>query len=73
MCGNMDTKVSRHLECPTCRGKGYSIRSRMVQDTENSVLMGVAMGVGYFPLLKVENKQVLCETCKGVGLIDRKH
>ena len=61
--------IKRLHECPQCRGKGYSIRVRVVQDITGSLIIGVAMGVGYHPVMTMETTQEICPTCKGMKFI----
>ena len=62
-----DKKEKRN--CSFCYGKGTREQSRIVPDTAMGIVMGAALGMGYFPSTKVEYYQERCSYCNGTGKV----
>ena len=54
--------------CNMCYGKGYNMKTRMVQDYAMGLALGTAIfGGGMFPRYRSESYQERCIHCNGSG------
>lgn len=54
-------------KCFNCRGTGKVSETRTEQDTATGVALGVALGMGYFPMTRTVTEEVRCSWCFGTG------
>jgi hypothetical protein len=53
--------------CTHCNGNGYKMETRTKLDNSSSLMMGTALGIGYFPQYRTVTERVQCSWCFGRG------
>lgn len=64
-----EKKEKEKRSCSFCNGRGTRQQSRVVPDHTMGVVMGAALGMGYFPSTKVEYYDERCSYCNGTGKV----
>jgi hypothetical protein len=54
-------------KCYRCHGAKTIVETRTEPDTTMGIILGVGLGMGYFPSTKTVTETVTCPNCRGTG------